>query len=52
MFKVTYEDQLVSTDLDLNEATQLAEELNSEALQDNCEPLYQVEQQASFEVTQ
>ena len=50
MFKVTYEGQLVSVNLSLNEATQLKEELNREALRDGCLALYKIEQQASFEV--
>jgi hypothetical protein len=49
-FKITYEGQLVSDSLDLDEATQLAKEMNDEATKEGCEPLYVIEQQPSLEV--
>lgn len=50
-FKVTYEGQLVCDSLDqLDEATQIAVELNEEAIKEGCEPLYIIEQQSSLEV--
>jgi hypothetical protein len=50
LFKITYEGQVVSDSLNLDEATQLKEELNEEAEADGCEALYEVEQQSSLEV--
>ena len=52
MFQVTYEGQVVSDSLSLDEATALKEDLNQEAIEEDCEPLYKVEQQPVVTGTQ
>jgi hypothetical protein len=45
MFQITYENQVVCTDLEQQEANDLCKELNKEALAEDCEPLHVVEPQ-------